>query len=167
MIYRTDKVIEGPWVRLSLDVFFDKARAIQSDMKAMLDSIVYARDVFQSVRILPSQGDRIASTLHSIQTAVLDLLSLTARMPESLNPSRFSLVRELYKVDSLLNDLLLLIPPSRAGSPTSPYDAVGQRQEIQRKFALLVQAFEDMLQETSIVLEKEHFPEATFSNEHS
>src|SRR5438067_8315053 len=130
MIYRTDKVIEGPWIRLSLDVFFDKAKASQSDMKAMLDSIVYAREVFQSARILPSQGDRIASALHLIQMEVLELLSLTARMPESLSPSRFSLVSELSKVDTLLNDLLLLIPPSRPGSPTSPYDAIGQRQEI-------------------------------------
>ncbi|HVB75594.1 MAG TPA: hypothetical protein VNE38_18760 [Ktedonobacteraceae bacterium] len=157
MIYRTDKVIEGPWIRLSLNVFLDKARASQADMKAMLDSIVYARDVFQSARILPSQGDRIANALHMIQTAVLDLLNLTARMPESLSPSRFSLVRNIYKVDALLNDLILLIPPSRPGSPTSSYDAVHQRREIQREFSLLVQAFEDMLRELSLLLDKAHF----------
>src|SRR5260370_41801517 len=104
MIYRTDKVIEGPWVRLSLDVFFNKARASQADMKAMLDAILYAQDVFQSARILPSQGDRIASALHLIRTAVLDLVSLTALMPESLSPSRFPLVRNLYKVYARLYD---------------------------------------------------------------
>lgn len=164
MIYRADKVIEGPWVRLSLDVFFEKASASQSDLEPMLDSIVYARSVFQSAHILSSQGDRIANALHSIRSEVLNLLSLSGRMPESLSPSRFPLVRHLYKVDTLLDDLLVLLSPPRSGSPTSSNEAMAlhQQRETQHNFSLLVPAFEGMLQELSIVLDKARFLQETF-----
>lgn len=164
MIYRTDKVIEGPWKGLSLDAFFYDAKASQADMKAMFDAILYAQYVFQNTRILPSQGDRIASSLHVIRTAILDLLSLTAHMPEALSPSRYPLMSELYKVDSLLNDLLVFLLPSQTSSQTSSYDSPNQRQKIQRRFVLLHQAFEDMLQELSIVLDKANYLKGTAGN---
>jgi len=158
MIYRTDRVIDGPWTKLTFDVFYKTARETQADIEDMLEIVHYTHEVFyKNAHFQPEQCDRTMMALNMLYGPVNDLLDLTARLPETLTPLRYPLLRRLHEVDKILSDLSLLLASYRANCQKPSHENLIQRREMQSKSDALVQGYEGILQEVTHLLDKAHF----------
>ena len=158
MTYQAGEAIKNPHARLSFDIFSKMIRDNMANIKAMLDIVLYAYELFNGgEKIWPEQFDQIISALNMMQEPVDNMSNTIDHIPENINSLRYPLVGALHEVSRCISDLTMLITLFRVDCQHSSNQVNYQRWEIRRKFELLIQSYEDIMQEVPALLDKARF----------
>src|SRR5438067_2498923 len=135
-----DNVIKWPkstTSRLLLDNFMTRVQKYQKDIVASQGSVLYALDLFsEGEGIWPDNCDEVIDTMHKVSEPIREfcgLLDSHRQLPVAVSPLRYPLMKTLYHVDELVNELSLLLTIFRSVCRLSSRKAFIQRREIHLK----------------------------------
>jgi hypothetical protein len=161
-----DNVIKWPRPtnsRLLLDNFMTRVQKHRKDIVASQGLVLYALDLFsESEGIWSNNCDQVIDTMRMINKPVRDLCGLLdshMQLPNAIGPLRSPLMKTLYHIDELINELLLLLTLFRSVCRLPARRVFTQRREIQRKLELLAQNLQEIDQNVDKLPELVDFQE--------
>ncbi len=138
MTKRVGAIVRGPWPEsrtLSLDEVYKITQNFWSDIVEMRKSILRARKLLTKT-IWPDQCDKQVKSLREVSLAIqgfYEFLDTGETLPLVVCSRRYPLVKALHHIDSLLNELILLISAFRSNGWTLSDQSILLREEIQQK----------------------------------
>lgn len=167
---KTDNIIKWPksvTSRLLLDNFMTRVQKHRVDVLTSQDAVLYALDLFsEGEGIWPDDCDEVISTVHQVIVPVqefCELLNSPVQLPVVVSPLRFPLMKTLYHVDALANELSLLLPLFRSVCRLSSRKVFTQRREILLKLKSLAQGLEEIDQAVEKLPERVDFQDRLLS----
>jgi len=146
-----------PYCDITLQGLFKRVRCSQADISVILDMIESMQRLFRQTSIVYEQQCYYsASIIRMVLVPVQQLMDTTTRLPASLESQRYALVKALHEVDSVGNDLALRITQYPLMYQGFSYPTVTQRWDIQRNFDKLIEGCEDILHESTVLLDTAH-----------
>jgi len=165
-----DNVIKWPksaTSRLLLDNFITQVQKHRKDILATQGSVLYALDLFsEGEGIWPDNCDEVIDTLHKVSEPIREfcgLLDSHVQLPAVVSPLRYPLMKTLYHVDELVNELSLLLTIFRSVCRLPSRKVFTQRREIQSKLESLAQSLEEIDQNVDKLPERVDFQERLLS----
>lgn len=165
-----DNVIKWPksqpsW--LLLDNFMTRVQKHREDIVASQRSVLYALDLFsEGEGIWPDNCDEVIDTMHKVSEPLrefCELLDSHLQLPAVVSPLRYPLMKTLYHVDELVNELSLLLTIFRSVCRLPSKKVFTQRREIQLKLESLAQGLEEIDQNVDQLPERVDFQERLLS----
>jgi hypothetical protein len=133
---------------MSPDIFRVQAKRYRRHLQDSWDEVSNACQLFrQEQDIWPAQCNRVSSSVLQLSDPLRNLIELmdTDRLPDEVLLFRSSIIVPLHYVDSLMNELLLLISAFRAVCRASSRDTMRRHWEIWRKCNQLAQGIDEIL----------------------
>ena len=161
----TGMVVNGTWIelsRLSLGQFSKLIRNYQADIVAVQDVVLYAWQLFSRGNIWPDQCEHIIGSLDILSEPfqkLCEFLDTPVNLPIVIGPNHYPVMKELHRVDELVNELILLIVAFIPHSRSSSKQAITWRQDIERKLEYLIQGCKDLPRQIDILLDQASFQE--------
>ena len=132
-----------------------RVRSNQAAISGILDMVESMQRLFRQTSIVCEQQCRYsADVIRMLLTPVQQLLDTASQLPASLKSQCCTLIRVIQEVNTVGNDLALRITQYPSTHQGSSYPTVAQRWDIQRKFDKLVQGCEDILRQSTFLLDK-------------
>jgi hypothetical protein len=153
--------------QLRLDNFMDRVQKHRTDIAASQGSVLYALDLFsESEGVWPDNCDQVIDAMRKMGEPIREfcgLLDSHTQLPVAVSPLRFPLMKTLYHVDELVNELSLLLTIFRPVCRIPSRKVFTQRREIQRKLESLAQSLEEIDQNVDKLPERIDFQERLLS----
>jgi len=167
---KMDNVIKWPrstGSQLLLDNFMARVQKHRTDIAASQGSVLYALKLFsESEGIWPDNCDQVIDTMHKMSEPVqafCGLLDSHTQLPIAISPLRYPLMKTLYHVDELVNELSQLLTIFRSVCRLPSRKVFTQRREIERKLESLAQSLEEIDQNVDKLPERVDFQERLLS----
>ena len=149
-----DNVIRWPKStssRLVLDNFMTRVQKHRKDIGVSQGPVLYALDLFsEGEGIWPDNCDEVIDAMYKVGEPVREfcgLLDSQMQLPATVSTLRYPLMKTLYHVDELVNELSVLLALFRSVCRLPSRKVVTQRREIQRKLKLLARDLEEIVQD--------------------
>jgi hypothetical protein len=159
MVKHASTIVKGPWLdsqELSLVEVQALTKNHWSNMTVVQKSISYARKLFNRRTVWPDQCDRLIGSLGSVSKQVrefYEFLDMNSLLPISVCALRYPVVKSLYNIDTLLDELILLIATFRGGSWLSSRQNIVLQQEIQGKLEKLLKGWQETRRHVQVFLD--------------
>ncbi len=161
-----DNIIRWPRSTTSrplLDNFMSRVQTHRKDIVASQSSVLYALDIFsEGEGIWPDNCDQVIDTMRMLNEPVREfcgLLDSHVQLPIAVSPLRYPLMKTLYHIDDLVNELSQLLTLFRSVCRLPARRVFTQRREIQLKLESLAQSLKEIDQNVDKLPERIDFQE--------
>jgi hypothetical protein len=153
--------------RLTVTEFSEQVREHTRVIRATTDTLRTMSSWFSSGRRVwpPVCNDAISCLTSSKEyiRGLQDLLERSIHLPLSVVPLRLSLLLCLKNVEAQITTLNYLLADLRDAGKTALSQPAGQRREIERELAELLQRNEEVVYQSEHLLDRARFKERTYS----
>jgi hypothetical protein len=166
---KKDNVLQGPWTKpISLDAFHHKAKKHLTVLIVERESLLYTYTLFKRGKLIqPDQFKHTITIINRIDESVQEfreMLETPEQLPEGIVSIRYLLTMALHHVEEQVKELLLFITRSPITNQRPLKQVVKERQEIQRRFELLIIGCNDIMEEYKILFDQARFQERKIAN---
>lgn len=155
-------------IRISLNVFYVKARQYLKTLEAEEEALLYSHKVLRrGTDIWPDQCELIITLIRRLSEPVQEfcqLLESSSRLPEAVVPLRYPLLSVLHSMDEQVIVLSSLLNRIRTNKRLSIKQRSRLQEEVRSRFEIFKLGYNDSIEKANTLFDQVRFQEKKIAN---